>query len=73
MNAALGAVKGGVPVVRAARLHGVPRATLQDRLLGKLTHDTKPGPKPYLMSKEGELANFLVDVSKAGYGKTRKQ
>ena len=32
------------------------------------------GPKPYLSStEEKELADFLVDVAKVGYGRTRKQ
>ena len=38
-----------------------------DRLLN-------PGPKPFLTCvEEKELSNFIVDVAKAGYGKTRKQ
>ena len=32
------------------------------------------GPKPYLSHvEETELAEFLVDTAKAGYGKSRKQ
>lgn len=38
-----------------------------DRLLN-------PGPKPFLTSvEEKELSNFIVDIAKASYGKTRKQ
>lgn len=74
MNAAIAAVKNGSNILRAAKEHGVPRQTLQDRISGRVVHGTKPGPKPYLTSvEEKELSNFLVDVSKAGYGKTRKQ
>ncbi len=74
MEAALDAVKSGVPVLRAARLNGVPRSSLQDRVLGKVINGAKPGPKPYLTSaEEKELSSFLVDVAKAGHGKTRKQ
>jgi hypothetical protein len=41
---------------------------------GKVVHGTKPGPKPFLSSaQEKELSNFLLDVAKAGYGKSRKQ
>ena len=37
-------------------------------------HGTNPGPKPFLLPvEETELSSFLVDVAKAGYGKTRKQ
>ena len=51
----------------------MPRQTLGDRVSGKVVHGTKPGPKPFLTSvEENELSNFLVDVAKAGYGKTRK-
>lgn len=39
-----------------------------------MVHGTKPGPRPYLTSvEEEELANFLVDVSEAGYGKTKSE
>lgn len=52
----------------------MPRQTLRDRVSGRVTHGTKPGPKPYLSSvEEHKLGNFLVDVAKAGYGKSRKQ
>ena len=74
MVAALEAVKQGETILRAARTHGVPRTTLQDRVHGKVTHGAKPGPKPYLApAEEKELSLFIVDVAKAGYGKTRQQ
>ena len=72
MLAALDAVKCDASVLRAARQHGVPRQTLRDRVSGRVTHSTKPGPKLYLSSvEEKELGSFLVDVAKAGYGKSR--
>ena len=74
MVAAIDAVKGGENVLRAAKQFGVPRQTLGDRVSGKVVHGTKPGQKPFLTSvEENELSTFLVDVAKAGYGKTRKQ
>ena len=74
MLSALEAVKTGEPILRAARIYGVPRATLQDRIHGRVTHGTNPGPKPYLSRlEEKELSNFVVDVAKAGYGETRKE
>ena len=74
MVAALEAVKQGETILRAARTHGVPRTTLQDRVHEKVTHGAKPGPKPYLApAEEKELSLFIVDVAKAGYGKTRQQ
>ena len=73
MQKALDAVKSGVSVMRAACEHGVPRQTLRDRS-EKVLHGTKPGPKPYLSPvEEKELANYLVEVAKAGYGKSRSQ
>jgi len=66
MQAAMEAVKNGTPVFRAAREHDVPRQTLNDRMTGRVVHGTKPGPQPYLSSREeSELASFLVDVAKA--------
>ena len=74
MAAALEAVKGGQTILRAAQTYGVPRSTLQDRVHGKVTHGVKPGPRPYLApAEEKELSMFIVDVAKAGYGKTRKE
>ena len=74
MAAAIEAVKGGESVLRAAKQYGVPRQTLGDRVSGKVVHGTNPGPKPFLNAvEEKELSSFLVDVAKAGYGKTRKQ
>ena len=38
-----------------------------------MKHGTNPGPVPYLTNaEEVELAGFLVDVAKAGYGKSRR-
>ena len=74
MQAALDAVKNGESVLRAARENDVPRQTLSDRVSGKVVHGTKPGPNPLLSkAEETELSNFLLDVAKAGYGKSRKQ
>ena len=74
MAAAIDAVKGGESVLHAAKQFGVPQQTLGDRVSGKVVHGTNPGPKPFLMAvEEKELSSFLVDVAKAGYGKTRKQ
>ena len=52
----------------------IPKTTLHDRISGKVLHGSKPGPKPYFSpTEEKEMANFLFDVAKAGYGKTRKE
>ena len=75
MLLAMQAVKNGsTSITRAAKLHGVPRQTLQDRVSGRVQHGVRPGPKPYLSStEENDLAGFLVDASKVGYGKSRQQ
>ena len=57
-------------ICRAAKQYNVPRQMLQDRTNGCVIHGTNPGPKPYLSRvEETELAEFLVDTAKAGYGK----
>ena len=49
MLAAINAVQSGSSSInKAAICHGVPRTTLQDWLSGRVIHDTKPGPAPYL-------------------------
>ena len=74
MAAAIQSVHDGTTIYKAARLHGIPGSTLHDRMSGKVKNGTNPGPKPYLSKKEEtELSDFLVDVAKAGYGKSRKQ
>ena len=74
MEAAIQAVKDGTGVNRAADIHGVPKTTLKDRVSGRVAHGSNPGPKPYLTNhKENQLSEYLLEVSKAGYGKTCKQ
>ena len=75
MQEAIKAVhEGKMSINRAAMEHAVPPTTLKDRLSGRVKHGTKPGPKPYLSLKEEvELVHFLVNCSKMGYGKTRRQ
>ena len=66
----LGAMEAGVN--RAALEHSVPRTTLKDRLSGRIIHGSNIGPKPYLtQDEEKELAKFLINCFKMGYGKTR--
>ena len=73
MEAALKAAQDGIGVNKAAELHGIPKSTLKDRVSGRVAHGSKSGPKSYLTSQEEtQLADYLLDVSEAGYGKTRK-
>ena len=73
MVAAIKAVEGGDPVSQAARDHGVPKTTFFDRISGRVTHGTQPGPRPYLSKdEEKELATHLKHCAKVGYGRTRR-
>ena len=76
MTDALESVTSGqaISINRAAADHGVPPSTLKNRLSGRVIHGTKPGPRPYLDTKEEkELETYLLYASKVGYGKTRRQ
>ena len=75
MVMAIEAVKEGrMGVNHAAKEHGVPRTTLKDRLSGRVEHGKKPGPIPYFNSnEEDELATFLKEASRIGYGKTKRE
>ena len=74
MLAAIEAVENGCGPNQAAKEHGVPKSTLKDRLSGRVVHGTNPGPRPYLnKEEENELADYLVQSTQMGYGKTRRQ
>ena len=73
MTAAIKAVQEGQSISQAARDHGVPKTTLYDRVSGRVTHGTNPGPQPYLNSQEEkELGKYLEHCAKVGCGKTRR-
>ena len=73
MLAALKAVEEGQLVNQVARDHGIPKTTLKDRVSGRVTHGTNPGPTPYLSTvEEDELGHFLRSCAEVGYGKTRR-
>lgn len=75
MLAAMKAAQEGLcSINQAARDHGTPPTTFRDRISGHVVRGTKPGPVPYLTTAaENELKKYLVDASKCGCGKTRKQ
>ena len=65
MTAALKAIEEGLPISQTACDHGVPKTTLYDRVSGKVTHGTNPGPQPYLNhTEEKELAKYLKQCAK---------
>ena len=68
------AVQDGSPITTAARVHGVPKTSLHNRIKGKVVHGVKPGPKQYLsVEEETELAEFAIEAASVGCGQTRKQ
>ena len=71
MDKAIQAVKQGHSSVQWAAIeHGVPQQNLHDRISGRVKHGTNPGPKPFLSQvEETDLASFLEETAKAGYGK----
>ena len=75
MEAAMSDIRSGkYSAFRAAKLYGIPKSTLHDRISGKVICGQKPGPKQYFThAKENEMAEFIADVAKAGYGKTIMQ
>jgi len=72
----LGAMKavqeGSMGLNRAALQYNVPKATLSDRLSGRVTHGCKSGKAPYLtMEEEKELHDWLILCANIGYPKRR--
>ncbi|KAJ8368965.1 hypothetical protein SKAU_G00089930 [Synaphobranchus kaupii] len=57
MTAAMEDCERGMPVRKAARIHQVPRQTLQDRVSGRVVHGSRSGG-PTMLSPEDE--NSLV-------------
>ena len=58
---------GKMGMNRAADQYGVPRTTLKDRLSGRVTSGTNPGPVPYLTrEEEDELVKHLLTCADIG-------
>ena len=51
-----------MPVLWAAKKHGIPKSTLHDRISGKVSHGEKPGPKPLLTATEE--SEFVTEFDK---------
>ena len=65
---------GKCSVRRAAEEYQVPRATLHDRVSGKVQFGACSGPPKYLTSdEESQLADFLRNCAQIGYARTRLQ
>ena len=62
---------GKMGMNRAADQYGVPRTTLKDRLSGRVTSGTNPGPVPYLTPEEED--ELLLTCADIGYPKTKQE
>ena len=72
MEKALEKVKSGnISINQAAKDYGVPPTTLKNRVSGRVEHNTNPGPPRYLEKKE--FADFLMQTSSVGYGRSKLQ
>lgn len=66
--------EGKCSVRRAAEEYQVPRATLHDRVSGKVQFGACSGPPRYLSdTEESELSDFLRNCAQIGYARTRLQ
>ena len=67
-------VSCGWPVRKAAEAFNVPRATLGDRVSGRVVNHTLSGPPRILTDEQEEiLANFLISCASIGYAKSRTE
>ena len=59
---------------RAAESYSVPRATLQDRIIGRTQFGKKSGPPKYLDdTEEDELVLYLHGCASVGYAKSKQE
>lgn len=63
----------GIPIRTAAKLHGVPKSTLRDRVSGRISLDAQSGSKTFNKADELKLVDSLECVNKIGYGCTRPE
>jgi len=65
-------INNGLSVRRAALEYDVPRATLGDRVSGKVLAGSKSGKQRYLDDdEEEELVRFLINYARIGYPRSR--
>ena len=73
MVSAMSAVKMGQLTVSAAAIKfSVPRKTLDDRIIGRIKHGSKPGVSTALSSiEEDSLVSYLIYMANRGFPLTR--
>ena len=64
---------GQMGVNRAAEQFGVPKTMLKDRLSGRVEPRSKSGLAQCLNKHDEELFEFLIEMAKIGYGKTKQE
>ena len=69
---AIGDIRGGVSLREAAKVYGIPRSTLNDKLRGKTPIETTQGPSPILTTEEEDmLVEWAKTMNAIGYGRTK--
>ncbi|KAJ8375584.1 hypothetical protein SKAU_G00061640 [Synaphobranchus kaupii] len=73
MTAAMEDCERGMPVRKAARIHQVPRQTLQDRVSGRVVHGSRSGG-PTMLSPEDEnsLVQYCLYCAPHGFPLTHR-
>ena len=64
--------RGELSIRRAAEEHGVPRTTLQDKVVGRYAANARSGRPLLTANEEKSLADFLIGCASVGYAKSRK-
>ena len=73
VNAAVEAVRRGVPMRTAAAMHGVPKSTLSDKVNARTPLEMVVGPRPVLPEEvEQRVYEWIVRMSAVGYGQTKQ-
>ncbi|XP_071947382.1 uncharacterized protein [Antedon mediterranea] len=63
--------KGELSYGAAARMYGIPKSTIRDKVSGRTPIESTPGPDPILSKKEEEqLVGWAIGMAKIGYGRT---
>ena len=71
INDAVAAVKRGLTIRTAARMYGVPKSTLGDKVKGKRPVEAKAGRNPLLSTeRERQVVEYIVHMARNGYGRT---
>ena len=69
LQKALEEVRNGAKIRKTCKTYGVPRATLQDRLKGRIVEKPRQmGPDPYLgLENEKKIVGWIINIAKCGF------